>query len=175
MAYYCALFRKQLVEAVLIIRKITAADNAALAKIIRRSLEEFNANKPGTVYFDPTTDDLAAVFATPGSTYFVAEENGQLLGGCGIYPTQNLPAGTCELVKLYLSNASRGKGLGKQLMQQCLEAAKDLGYKNVYLETMPELTIAVPMYEKMGFNYLEGPMGNSGHDGCSIWMLKKLS
>lgn len=158
----------------LTIRKITAADNAALAKIIRTSLEEFNANKPGTVYYDPSTDDLDAVFATPGSIYFVAEEDGQLLGGCGIYPTQNLPGGTCELVKLYLSKASRGKGLGKQLMQQCLEAARELGYNNVYLETMPELTIAVPMYEKMGFDYLEAPMGNSGHDGCSIWMLKKL-
>lgn len=158
----------------LTIRKITAADNTALAKIIRTSLEEFNANKPGTVYYDPSTDDLAAVFAAPGSIYFVAEEGGQLLGGCGIYPTQNLPAGTCELVKLYLSKAARGKGLGKLLMQQCLEAAKYLGYNNVYLETMPELTIAVPMYEKMGFDYLKAPMGNSGHDGCSIWMLKKL-
>lgn len=151
-----------------------AEDNMALARIIRASLEEFNANKPGTVYFDPTTDTLSEVFKMAGSTYFVAEENGILLGGGGIYPTPNLPAGTCELVKLYLSSAARGKGLGKLLMEKCLVAAKSLGYKTVYLESMPELTVAVPMYEKMGFEYLPGPMGNSGHCGCSIWMLKNL-
>jgi putative acetyltransferase len=158
----------------IIIRTILPEDNKALAKIIRNSLEEFKANKPGTVYFDDTTDNLSAIFKTPDSIYFVAEADGILLGGGGIYPTQNLPAGTCELVKLYLSNAARGKGIGKLLMEKCFTAAKDLGYKKMYLETMPELNIAVPMYEKMGFTYLQSPQGNSGHGGCDIWMIKDL-
>ena len=158
----------------IIIRTILPEDNKALAKIIRNSLEEFKANKPGTVYFDETTDNLSEVFKTPNSIYFVAEADGVLLGGGGIYPTQNLPAGTCELVKLYLSNAARGKGIGKLLMEKCFTAAKDLGYKKMYLETMPELNIAVPMYEKMGFTYLQSPQGNSGHGGCDIWMIKDL-
>ena len=157
------------------IRTILPGDNTALAIIIRAGLEEFKANKPGTVYFDPTTDNLSAVFTTPKSKYFVVEENGVLLGGGGIYPTRNLPRDTCELVKLYLSNAARGKGLGKLLIQKCFAAATDLGYKKIYLETMPELNIAVPLYEKMGFSYLPGPLGNSGHDGCDIWMIKELS
>lgn len=158
----------------IIIRTILPEDNKTLAKIIRNSLEEFKANKPGTVYFDDTTDNLSEVFKTPNSIYFVAEADGVLLGGGGIYPTQNLPAGTCELVKLYLSNAARGKGIGKLLMEKCFIAAKDLGYKKMYLETMPELNIAVPMYEKMGFTYLQSPQGNSGHGGCDIWMIKDL-
>ena len=158
----------------IIIRQITATDNAALAAIIRTALEEFKANKPGTVYFDITTDNLFDVFKTAGSIYFVAEAQGIILGGAGIYPTQNLPHSTCELVKLYLSNAARGKGLGKLLMQKCFEAAKNLGYNNIYLETMPELNIAVPLYEKLGFAYLQAPLGSSGHTGCNIWMLKKL-
>ena len=146
-----------------------------LAKIIRNSLEEFKANKPGTVYYDPTTDNLSEVFKTPGSKYFVIEENGIILGGGGIYPTQNLPADTCELVKLYLSNAARGKGLGKLLLEKCFAAARQTGYEKMYLETMPELNIAVPLYEKTGFTYLQAPLGNSGHDGCDIWMIKDLS
>ncbi|WP_462218961.1 GNAT family N-acetyltransferase [Ferruginibacter sp.] len=158
----------------IIIRTILPEDNKTLAKIIRNSLEEFKANKPGTVYFDESTDNLSEVFKTPNSIYFVAEADGVLLGGGGIYPTQNLPAGTCELVKLYLSNAARGKGIGKLLMEKCFTAAKDLGYKKMYLETMPELNIAVPMYEKMGFTYLQSPQGNSGHGGCDIWMIKDL-
>ena len=46
--------------------------------------------------------------------------------------------------------------------------------KKIYLETMPELKQALSVYEKFGFEYLKGPMGNSGHTGCSLWMLKKL-
>ncbi len=157
-----------------IFRNIEERDNAALATIIRTSLKEFGANKPGTVYFDPTTDDLYQLFTTAGSVYFIAEEENTLLGGCGIYPTENLPAGTCELVKLYLHTDARGKGIGKLLMEKSLQAAKEMGYKKVYLESMPELKVAVPMYEKMGFEYLSGPMGNSGHGGCSIWMIKEL-
>jgi putative acetyltransferase len=157
-----------------ILRTIQASDNAMLARIIRKSLEEFNANKPGTVYFDDTTDNLSAVFTADKSIYFVAEENSMILGGAGIYPTANLPEDTCELVKLYLAPAARGKGIGKLLMQQCFTAAKELGYKKIYLETMPELNIAVPLYEKMGFTYLDAPLGNSGHGGCDIWMIKDL-
>jgi putative acetyltransferase len=44
----------------------------------------------------------------------------------------------------------------------------------VYLETMPELSNAVSMYEKLGYNRLTKSMGNSGHCGCNIWMLKNL-
>ncbi len=157
------------------IRTIQPEDNAALAKIIRNALEEFKANKPGTVYFDATTNNLFEVFKTAGSIYFVAEESGAILGGGGIYPTQNLPAATCELVKLYLSTAARGKGIGKMLIEKCFTAAKDLGYKKIYLESMPELNIAIPMYEKLGFTYLAAPQGNSGHGGCDIWMIKDLA
>ncbi len=158
----------------LTIRTIQPGDNIALAKIIRDTLTEFNANKPGTVYFDDTTDHLSDVFHIKNSIYFVAEVDGEMAGGCGIYPTPNLPADTCELVKLYLASHARGKGIGKLLMEKCITAAKSMGYKRIYLETMPELTIAIPMYEKFGFTYLSAAQGNSGHTGCDVWMLKEL-
>ena len=156
------------------IRTIEAPDNIALASIIRDTLTEFKADKPGTVYYDESTDRLSDVFKTAGSIYFVVELNGEILGGAGIYPTANLPQGTCELVKLYLAANARGMGVGKLLMQKCIDAANELGYKKIYLETMPELTIAIPMYEKFGFTYLDGPQGNSGHGGCDVWMIKDL-
>jgi putative acetyltransferase len=159
----------------LIIRTIKQDDNIALAKIIRDTLKEFNAHKPGTVYFDDTTDHLFEVFtAAPKSIYYVAEFNGEIMGGSGIYPTANLPKSTCELVKFYLSPAARGKGIGKILLEKSISAAMDLGYTKIYLETMPELTIAIPMYEKFGFTYLAAAQGNSGHTGCDVWMIKNL-
>lgn len=156
------------------IRPIEPGDNEALAKVIREALTEFGANKPGTVYFDPTTDALYELFQTPGSYYFVASLENQVLGGCGIFPTENLPDGTCELVKLYVAKEARGTGLGKQLMEKSMSWAKENGYSHVYLESMPELKKAVSIYEKVGFKSLDHPLGNSGHCGCDIWMLKAL-
>ena len=158
----------------IIIRTIEPGDDVILARIIRDTLTEFKANKPGTVYFDETTDHLSDVFKASGSIYFVVELAGTILGGAGIYPTENLDAGTCELVKLYLVANARGKGIGKLLMEKCIAAAKALGYKKIYLETMPELTVAIPMYEKSGFTYLQTAQGCSGHTGCDVWMIKDL-
>jgi putative acetyltransferase len=97
-----------------------------------------------------------------------------LLGGGGIYPTNGLPDKTCELVKLYLDAAARGTGLGKQLLLKAMDWAKENGYNQVYLESMPELAKAVSIYENVGFTRINQPLGNSGHDGCDIWMTKKL-
>lgn len=156
------------------IRPIESRDNEALAKVIRTALAEFGANKPGTVYFDPTTDALFELFRTPGSYYYVATIDEKVVGGCGIFPTENLPDGTCELVKLYVAKEARGTGLGKQLMEKSMNWAKENGYTQVYLESMPELSKAVSIYEKVGFKSLNQPLGNSGHCGCDIWMIKAL-
>ena len=102
------------------------------------------------------------------------EENNTIIGCGGIFPTEGLPANTCELVKLYLHPTARGKGLGRDLMFKCFDKAKELGYENIYLESMPELNQAVSLYEKIGFNHLGCSLGNSGHFGCDIWMVKKL-
>ena len=156
------------------IRNIEPVDNVAIASVIRNALAEFGANKPGTVFFDPTTDHLFELFKAPGSVYYVAEKNGIILGGCGIFPTEALPEKTCELVKLYLDKAARGTGLGKALLLKAMDWAKANGYDQVYLESMPELSKAVSIYEKVGFEKLNKALGKSGHDGCDIWMLKKL-
>ncbi len=156
------------------IRTITKEDNNALAKIIRATLAEFGANKPGTVYFDETTDHLFELFEKKGSIYYVADQQGTIIGGAGIYPSKGLQDGTCELVKMYLEPHSRGLGLGKLLIDKCLDFAKTSGYQQVYIETMPELRKAVTVYEKFGFNYLDGPLGNTGHFGCDVWMIKQL-
>ena len=156
------------------IRKLEKRDNERLASIMRSILKEFDAAKPGTVYYDPATDDLYSLFRKERSVYFVAERHGELLGGSGVYPTPGLPEGCCELVRLYLLSSARGIGLGKELMQRCFKEAKTLGFTSMYLETLPELDIAVGLYEKMGFEYLAGPLGNTGHFGCDLWMLKQL-
>jgi putative acetyltransferase len=157
------------------IRPIAPDDAAALAGVIRNTLSEFGAAKPGTAYYDTSTDHLPELFAaTYRSAYFVAERGGEVLGGGGIFPTTSLPADTVELVKLYLLPAARGLGVGKALIQHCLEAARAAGYARVYLETTEELTQAIPLYEKLGFTYLDHALGDSGHFGCQLWMIKTV-
>lgn len=156
------------------IRPIQPADNPDLALIVRNTLAEFGAANPGTVYFDSTTDSLFELFQVPKATYFVAEANGKILGGGGIYPTEGLPENTCELVKMYLLPEARGIGLGRTLIEKCMETAKEKGFHQVYLETLDELHLALKIYDKSGFEYLCAPMGNTKHFGCGLWMLKKL-
>jgi putative acetyltransferase len=156
------------------LRKIEKEDNKQLANIIRTVFEEYDAVKPGTVYYDPTTDDLYSLFQTPRSVCWVAEVDGQIAGCAGIFPTPSLPFDCCEFVKFYLASFARGKGIGRKLIDQCLASAKELGYTQVYIESLPEFNAAISLYEKMGFQPLNAPLGNSGHFGCNIWMLKNL-
>jgi putative acetyltransferase len=157
-----------------IFRNIEKKDNKEIAELIRSVFREFGIDRPGTVYFDPTTDDLYSLFQTPGSIYWLAEDNGKIIGGCGIYPTQNLPEGCAEVVKLYLNASYRKLGIGRQLLEISIDSAKKLGYKQLYLESLPELGKAISLYQKQGFKFLDHKMGDEGHFGCTIWMMKDL-
>jgi putative acetyltransferase len=117
---------------------------------------------------------LFDVFQAERSCYFVVEINAVVFGGAGIYPTEALPQDTCELVKMYLLRQARGKGIAKVLLQNCMAEAKSQGFKKMYIESMPELVNAIAMYEKNGFEFIKGPLGNSGHTGCEVFMIKNL-
>ena len=156
------------------IRPIQPADNPAIAAIIRNTLTEFGANRPGTAFYDAATDAMYNSFQLSGSRYHVGLIDGQIVGGGGIYPSTGLPEGVCELVKMYLNPNARGVGLGKKLLEVSLTFARQTGYRQVYIETMPELEKAVSIYERFGFHHLDSAMGNTGHYGCTLWLLKDL-
>ena len=162
-------------QSAVIYRKIKKADNVPLARMIRQVFKEHHAPQKGTVYSDPTTDDLYGLFRNSRSVLWVAEIDGIPEGCCGIYPTEGLESDCAELVKYYLAEKGRGKGTGRRLMEKCIESARELDYKKLYLESMPHFSNAVRIYEKLGFKKLSGPLGNSGHTSCNIWMLLELS
>ena len=135
----------------LLIRTIQSSDNPIIARIVKDTLAEFGANHPNTAYYDPSTDALYEMFQKPGSIYYVALLNEEIVGGGGIYPSDGLPADTCELVKMYLLPQGRGIGLGRTLIEKCIQFAADTGYRKIYLESMPELKQALKVYEKFRF------------------------
>ena len=119
-------------------RRLEKGDNPVIAALIRTILEEFHIDRPGTAYTDPTTDDLFSLFAEPRSVYYVAQRDSIIVGGCGIFPTDGLPGDCVELVKYYVLPRERGHGIGKKLMELCIEKARQFGYNSLYLETVPE-------------------------------------
>ncbi|GHS93556.1 N-acetyltransferase [Bacteroidia bacterium] len=158
----------------MIFRKIEKYDNLPLANVIRTVFEEHEAPQKGTVYSDPTTDDLYRLFGAEKSVLWVAVVEQEIVGCCGIYPTDGLPENCAELVKFYLSVHARGKGIGKTLMEKSIESAKEFGYKRLYLESLSQFSNAVRIYEKQGFVRIDKPLGKSGHITCNIWMIKEL-
>jgi putative acetyltransferase len=157
-----------------IFREVKKEDNLSLARMIRKVFREHDAPESGTVFSDPTTDDLFGLFQKEGSVLWVAELDGTAAGCCGIYPTEGLEDHCAELVKYYLARSARGQGTGRKLMEKCISSARELGYRQLYLESMPHFSKAVRIYEKLGFRQLGQPLGNSGHTTCNIWMLLDL-
>lgn len=155
-------------------RPIEPWDNILLAAIIRQSIESLNLPTAGTAHSDPTTDDLFQLFQKPLSFYWVAVENETVLGGCGVYPSNGLPDGCCELVRFFLIPEARGKGIGKTLMDKSVQTAKGFGYETMYLESFPDMQDAIRLYEQNGFESIDHALGNTGHFACNVWMLKKL-
>lgn len=158
----------------MVIREIQPDDNFQVAKVIRTVLEEFNVPKVGTAYADPELDCMFETYQKDRSAYLVIENENKIIGCAGIAPLANGASDVCELQKMYFLPETRGLGLGSQMMEACLQKAKDFGFAKCYLETMPYMEAAQKLYKKSGFEYLDKPMGCTGHSSCPVWMIKTL-
>ena len=156
------------------IRPIQKEDNPEVAAMIRSVLMELNVPKTGTVFEDTALDGMFETYSTPRAAYFVLEENNVLIGGAGISQLDNYEGNVCELQKMYYLPRARGRGIGAKMIEKCLQRAKQFGYEACYLETMPYMKAAQKLYARNGSEYLDGPMGDTGHFSCPVHMLKKL-
>tara|TARA_B100000780_G_scaffold192957_1_gene135967 strand:+ start:3131 stop:3616 length:486 start_codon:yes stop_codon:yes gene_type:complete len=157
-----------------IIRAIKKEDNPSLAKVIRKVLLDLGVPKVGTAYADKALDCMFETYQGDRRVYFVVEENGTILGGAGIAALENYDGNICELQKMYFLETARGRGLGELMIRHCLDAAVSFSFESCYIETMTYMTAAQNLYKKSGFQYLEGPLGDTGHFSCPVQMLKKL-
>ncbi|MFH4576244.1 bifunctional helix-turn-helix transcriptional regulator/GNAT family N-acetyltransferase [Vibrio diabolicus] len=157
-----------------VLRPLTKADNPQVADVIRKVSAEYGltADK-GYGVADPTLDDMYSVYNQCGAAYWVIEHRGEIVGGGGFAPLAGEP-NVCELQKMYFLPQTRGHGLAKRIVALSLQLAKQLGYQQCYLETTECLREAVGLYEKLGFEHLDAPLGQTGHDACEVVMLKVL-
>ncbi|MEN8768848.1 MAG: GNAT family N-acetyltransferase [Candidatus Arcticimaribacter sp.] len=156
------------------IREVKEEDNPALGAVIRQVLIDIGVPKVGTAYADPELDFMFQAYQKERSAYFVIEEEGVVLGGAGIAPLAGEDPSICELQKMYFLSQARGKGLGQKMINHCLAYAKMQSFELCYLETLPYMKAAQKLYLKTGFDYIEGPMGNTGHTSCNVWLTKAL-
>ena len=157
-----------------IVREIEPRDNKQIKKIVQQVIVEMGAPKIGTAYEDIALEDMHKTYQKENTIYFVVEHQGKVLGGGGIAQLDGYDKNTCELQKMYFLNDIRGKGLGSRIIEKCMIKAKEFGFEQCYLETMPYMIAAQKLYKKAGFIPIDAPLGNTCHYSCDVWMIRKL-
>ncbi len=156
------------------IRPIEPRDDASMAAVIRTVMPEFGAVGSGFAINDPEVDWMSRAYSQPRCAYFVVEHDGIVLGGGGVAPLAGGGGDTCELRKMYFLPQARGHGAGAAMMQRCLQAARDAGFRQCYLETLSGMDAAMKLYERSGFRRIDKPMGDTGHGSCNTFYLLSL-
>ncbi|NIK69196.1 GNAT family N-acetyltransferase [Paenibacillus sp. BK720] len=156
----------------MIIRELQEKDNAAIERVIRECLIEFGGNREGLAWADESLSRLSDYYNREGRAYWVIEQDGEVVGGCGIAPFADSEE-VCELQKMYLFPAVRGTGMAARLLDTALTFAR-LHYKQCYLETLQNMHAANRFYAKHGFESLSAPLAGSEHFACDAWYIKGL-
>ncbi|MGY8948848.1 MAG: GNAT family N-acetyltransferase [Flavobacteriales bacterium] len=156
------------------IREVKLSDNLELESVLSTVMREFNIPEKGTALSDPELKNMFNAYQNKSSIYYVIISDNKILGGAGISKLKNSNKNICELQKMYFLKSARGIGLGKIMIEKCLNDALIFGYEDCYIETMHNMKSAQKLYLFQGFKYIKKPMGNTGHSSCPVWMLRKL-
>ena len=102
--------------------------------------------------FEGEIANLPGEYAPPGGEMILARERatGALVGCVALRPVAGTPD-MCEMKRLYVREAARGSGLGRTLALAAMAAGRSLGYRRMFLDTLPSLTAAQTLYRSLGF------------------------
>lgn len=157
------------------LRPSQSDDDVALATVIRTVMTSYGAVGPGFSIEDAEVDQMHETYNAPRSLLLVVDDGtGRVIGCGGIAPLEGGDADTCELKKMYFLPEARGLGLGRELMMTLEDAARDRGFRMVYLETLDTMTEAAKLYERMHYSPIPGPLGCTGHSRCNHFYTKQL-
>ena len=99
--------------------------------------------------FDQEIEEIHLQYSRPQGLIYIAYDNSRNAVGCfGIRKFSRL---ICELKRMYLKEEMRGLGIGKVMMSEAINAAKELGYIKMRLDTLPTMEAAIKLYTKFGF------------------------
>lgn len=98
--------------------------------------------------FENELQTLHQVYLPPLGCIILAKEDNQVMGCIALKP---IGEGVCEMKRLYVRPAARGKGLGNQLVEELIDFAQKVGYKTMKLDTIASLKEAIKLYRSKGF------------------------
>lgn len=106
--------------------------------------------------FEEELANLPGEYAPPRGALLLARVDGAIAGCCALRPldTSDYP-GAAEMKRLYVRKPFRGFGLGRQLAEAVLDAARQAGYDCVLLDTLDDMEAARALYEDLGFEPIE--------------------
>ena len=108
--------------------------------------------------FDQELAGLPGQYAPPDGRLFLAIEATHVAGCAGL---RKIEHGICEMKRLYVRTAFRGQGIGRALALAAINAARQIGYTRMRLDTLASMTAAIKLYRALGFlsiaPYCENP------------------
>jgi len=129
---------------------ISAAATADIP-VVQRLLREYADGLGISLDFQGFEQEVAGLpgdYTPPGGALLVARD-GEAVAGC--VALRRLDAQTCEMKRLYVRPAWRGRGLGAALAEAVAARARRLGYRRIRLDTLPGMETAQGLYERLGF------------------------
>ncbi len=134
------------------LRTLTAEDSEALEQVRQyfRNYAAWLGVDLSYQNFDQEMASLPGAYAAPQGRLFFAEVNGKPAGCVGVRPLPD-SEGLCEMKRLYVSPEARGQGVGAALAMAAIKVAKEIGYKKLMLDTLPNMRMAVKLYRELGF------------------------
>ena len=116
--------------------------------------------------FEDELKSLPGLYAAPRGTLLLAWVEGELAGCCALRPIEDVDvANAAEMKRLYVRPAFRRFGLCRLLAEAVLDAARQMGYSSVLLDTLDDMEAARALYEELGFveipPYYHSPIAGS--------------
>ncbi len=136
--------------------RIHEAANADDLAAVSALFEGYAASLPVDLDYQDFAGELAGLpgkYASPGGALLLARDRDGAPLGCGAL--RPLDAETCEMKRLFLLPEARGSGLGRALAEAIIAAARERGYRELRLDTLPSMASAHALYESMGFVRIE--------------------
>jgi len=133
----------------IIIEPAVTGDLAAVASLFRA----YAASLPVDLAYQGFEAELACLpgkYAPPSGALLVAKaEDGTVLGCIALRALDT--NGVAEMKRLYVAPAGRGLGLGRRLVEAAVAEAQRIGYRELWLDTLPTMTEAIALYGRCGF------------------------
>jgi putative acetyltransferase len=116
---------------------------------------EYMSSLTEDISFQSPNDELAGLpgkYARPGGVVLIAREGAQAAGAIAY---RMFEPGVCEMKRLYVRPAFRGRNLGRELANELIEDARERGYRTMLLDTLVSMQSARALYRDLGFRPVE--------------------